>query len=567
MRDPADRAQLRSGNMMRRVLHSGALLASALFLTGCAAVKMSIAQRNDDEVRFLRPMAKQLGDAAAWLTESRDSRNREAAEKLSVLLESARAAYPGTLRGVEKDAVIYRAALRRIVALEEKHDWQLQPAEDARGVRRLTVVRAGNAVFDPSAADSLVPADQVRIGGLRERSVQDGLGLPLVAWFRADSPFLRGEPGVPPAGMAIPTTAVLTFENGAARLQCVRTLQRDSLVVDGRRRKLAADFSAPLAVIIAKGANRTLDIVSLLFPLDHLHRKGLYQFQPYEPDKIPVVLVHGLMSRPETWRELVNKLLGDPRIRRNYQFWFYVYPTGLPVWKSAAGLRSELDRFNAALAPRARTVGQRARLGHKVLVGHSMGGLLSSLQIREGGNVLWRKFSDRNFADVPMPAEARERIGQMIQFSPRRDVSRVVFAAVPHRGSPVALHPSVSLAAAIVRFQLAEIEAHRNLLVKKLRDDVRRHFAAPANSIRFLRENSPMLLAILDLPRDRRIPVHSIIGDRGRNDAPRGGDGVVPYRSAHFPGAVSEKIVPSGHDAHEHPEGIAEIARILRKAL
>ena len=528
---------------------------------------MRIAPRNQEEVRALRPVARQLGEAAVWLTGSRDAKNREASEKLSALLESARAAYPGIVRRVEKDAVIYRAAVRRIAALEEEHGWQLQPARGARGVGRLTIVRSGNAVLDPAAADSLVPSDQVRIRGLRERSLQDGIGLPLVAWFRADSPFLRGEPGIPPSGMAIPATAVLTFDNGQAQLQFVRTLQRDSLVVDGRRRELAADFSAPLAVLIAKGTNRTLDLVSLLFPLEHLHRKGLYQFQPYEPEKIPVVLVHGLMSRPETWRELVNKLLDDPRLRHKYQFWFYLYPTGLPVWQSAAGLRSELDRFNAALAPRARTAEQRARLGRKVLVGHSMGGLISSLQIREGGDALWRQFSDQNFADVPMPAETRERIGQMMKFSPRRDVSRVVFAAVPHRGSPVALHPSVSFAAALVRFQLPEIQSHRDLLMMKLRDDVRRHFVVPANSIRFLRENSPMILAILDLPRDRRVPVHSIIGDRGRNDAPQGGDGVVPYRSAHFPGAVSEKIVPSGHDAHEHPEGVAEIARILREAL
>ncbi len=567
MRDPAERARSRSGNVRRLIFHCAALVAAASILTGCAAVKMRVAPRNVDEARALRPVARQLGEAAAWLTGSRDAKNREDSEKLSALLESARAAYPGAVRRVEKDAVIYRAALRRIAALEEKHDWELQPAQGARGARRLTIVRAGTGVLDPAAADSLVPADQVRIRGLRERSLRDGIGLPLVAWFRADSPFLRGEPGVPPSGIAIPATAVLTFDNGAAQLRFVRTLQQDSLVLDGRRHKLAADFSAPLAVLIAKGTNRTLDLVSLLFPLEHLHRMGLYQFQPYEPDKIPVVLVHGLMSRPETWRELVNELLDDPRIRHNYQFWFYLYPTGLPVWKSAAGLRSELDRFNAALAPRARTAGQHARLGRKVLVGHSMGGLLSSLQIRKGGDALWRQFSDRNFADVPMPAETRERIGQMIEFSPRRDISRVIFAAVPHRGSPVALHPSVSFAASLVRFQLPEIQEQRRLLMMKLREDVRRHFAVPANSIRFLRENSPFLLAILDLPRDRRIPVHSIIGDRGRNDAPRGGDGVVPYRSAHFPGAVSEKIVPSGHDAHEHSQGVAEIARILRESL
>ena len=69
----------------------------------------------------------------------------------------------------------------------------------------------------------------------------------------------------------------------------------------------------------------------------------------------------------------------------------------------------------------------------------------------------------------------------------------------------------------------------------KMRNDARRHFALPANSLRFLRENSPFLLAILELPCDGLIPVHSIIGDRGRHDAPLGGAGVVPYSSVHPP--------------------------------
>jgi hypothetical protein len=56
-----------------------------------------------------------------------------------------------------------------------------------------------------------------------------------------------------------------------------------------------------------------------------------------------------------------------------------------------------------------------------------------------------------------------------------------------------------------------------------------------------LRENSPLLGAILAAPRDPRVKFHAIIGDRGRNDAPAGGDGIVPVRSARYPGAVSEK--------------------------
>jgi hypothetical protein len=64
----------------------------------------------------------------------------------------------------------------------------------------------------------------------------------------------------------------------------------------------------------------------------------------------------------------------------------------------------------------------------------------------------------------------------------------------------------------------------------------------------------------------RDIPYHSIIGNRGRpGPIQNSSDGVVPYWSSHLEGAASEGIVPSGHGANEHPEGIAKIQAILRK--
>ncbi len=69
----------------------------------------------------------------------------------------------------------------------------------------------------------------------------------------------------------------------------------------------------------------------------------------------------------------------------------------------------------------------------------------------------------------------------------------------------------------------------------------RRDLEEPAHSLPFLRENSPLLGVILAAPRDPRVKFHAIIGDRGRNDAPAGGDGIVPVRSARYPGEVSEK--------------------------
>jgi triacylglycerol esterase/lipase EstA (alpha/beta hydrolase family) len=535
-------------------LFVGVAVCCACLLSGCAAINLRILPEQRTEERELR-RAGVSRELPAWRVLAR--RGAADGERRS-LVAAARAAWPGMLGGKETDALVYRAALRRLVRLGEKSDWS---GPGAKGL-----VRSGRDVLDPAAADTIVPADQVQIGGVPQRVTQEGLGLPCVAWFRADAEFLRGEPGMPPAGMAIPVTALLTFDaDGNARWRFVRTMQRDRWPVAGRERKLAADFSAPLAMTIAKGRNRVLDLVSLFRPLENLDRMGLYQLQPFDPDKTPVVFVHGLMLRPESWRVAVDQLFDDPLIRKNYQFWFFLYPTGLPIWKSAAGLRAELDRFNRELAPRISTKAQRSKLGGKVLVGHSMGGLLSSLQVREGGEALWASFSKVPLRELPVGDAARRRIEDLVVFQPRSDVSRVVFLAVPHRGSPLALRPASRFFAARVRFALPEIQTYRPSLLAKAREEVRRDLAEPANSIRFLRENSPLLAAILAAPANPRVTLHSVIGDRGRNDAPAGGDGIVPYRSAHYPGANSERIVPSDHAVHQHPEGIGEIARILRE--
>jgi pimeloyl-ACP methyl ester carboxylesterase len=536
---------------------------SAAMLAGCAVVQNRILPATAVEGRFIEASAG-AGDRVAVKIAAADRRRAgDDARELAELLEAARAAWPRAASG--EGGRLYRAAVRRILVLQEAHDWKLQPP--AGGGLSWRVETAGRDVLDPAAADRLVPADQIEIAGLRQRVVTEGAGLPLVASLARGNALIEGEPGVPPFGMAIPVTALVVFPRpGEARLELVRTLRRERAVVNGRTVALAADFSAPLSMAIGKGANRSMDLVALFSPLKHLPRAGLYQLQPHDPGKTPVVFVHGLMSRPETWRHMANELMADPEIRRRHEFWFFLYPTGLPVWQSAAILRSELDRFNETLGPRARTAEDRRNLHRKVLVGHSMGGLVSSLQIREGGARLWSKFSDTPIEQLPLDEPARRRLEEFIVFSPRRDIARVVFIAVPHRGSGLALRPTVGLVAAKVRFSLPEIQRLRPLLLAKVRPELRRDLALPANSLRFLRAGSPFLLAIVDLPADPRITIHSIIGDRGRNDAPRGGDGVVEYESARYPGAVSEKIVPAGHGAHEHPQAVEELRRILREA-
>jgi hypothetical protein len=73
-----------------------------------------------------------------------------------------------------------------------------------------------------------------------------------------------------------------------------------------------------------------------------------------------------------------------------------------------------------------------------------------------------------------------------------------------------------------------------------------------------------MIQALAGVVVDKGVPFHSIIGDRGLGDGEQGSDGVVPYKSSHLEGAVSELIVPSDHAATAHPFTVLEVKRILK---
>ena len=89
------------------------------------------------------------------------------------------------------------------------------------------------------------------------------------------------------------------------------------------------------------------------------------------------------------------------------------------------------------------------------------------------------------------------------------------------------------------------------------------------NSVDTLSPNNRFVKAINTVPLTPGIPYHVICGDRGKGGnkdktKPVMSDGIVPYWSSHMDGAQSELIVPSGHSAHQNPQAIAEVKRILK---
>jgi hypothetical protein len=245
--------------------------------------------------------------------------------------------------------------------------------------------------------------------------------------------------------------------------------------------------------------------------------------------------------------------LQDPEIRRHYQFWVYSYPTGNPISFSALNLRGDL-----AFA--------QQRFGLKngvVLIGHSMGGLLSRMQVTNSGRTIWNEVFGPKAQELYLRVPNDSRVKRALIFPANPTIKRVIFVATPHRGSRLAVGGIGAIAIWLIRLPLDLLQEIPQTIADVLNLKDRRTIVP--TSIQGLSPNSPLLHALDRLP--IQAVHHSIIGDRGRGDTPNSSDGVVPYSSSHLVSAQSEKIVPTGHDAMDNPQAVEEIRRILLLSL
>jgi hypothetical protein len=276
---------------------------------------------------------------------------------------------------------------------------------------------------------------------------------------------------------------------------------------------------------------------------------GLLLTEPHDPGRIPVIFVHGLLSSPFIWRRTVLALLKDPEIRRRYQFWAFSYPTGNPISFSALRLREDL-----AFAQ------ERFGLPHGViLIGHSMGGLLSRMQVTDSGRTIWDEvFGPRAqvlYSEVPNDS----RVKRALIFGANPTIKRVIFVATPHHGSGLATGGLGAIAIRLIRLPFHLLSEIPEAVADALKPEGQR--SVVPTSIQGLSPNSRLLRALDRLP--IQVVHHSIIGDRGRGNTPNSSDGVVPYWSSHLASAQSEKIVPTGHEAMDNSQAVEEIRRIL----
>ena len=451
----------------------------------------------------------------------------------------------------------YNFALDRIFSLIRAHDYNPWTAPLKVGRFAVTYNEVPRAGWNPATYEFL-PTDQVEVGGeyIKYVSVRKGLGAALVAIGR--NPKLDAHKTFSQTRTYYGVTAVVAFKGNTCRVSFHDPLDEETVRVGRHTYPLKADFTTPLAVLLTRERPEKLGLVRLLNPDKYAHTARLSRFRPYDKNRIPLLLVHGLLDTPATWMPIINALNSNPVIRQNYQIWAYSYPSGYPYPYSAALLRKELDRVREVFPD------------HKpiVYVGHSMGGMIGRLMITDSGEKIWKAYFHRPPAKVRMSSREKKLLKDMLIFDARPDISRAIFICSPHRGTKLAENWIGKIGRRLVRVPQSILSLSKALHQVVTFSGGALTYESLPTSIDTLTPSNLFVRTVESLPLRPGVPYSSIIGDRARTDArdnpELGSDSFVPYTSSHLPGAASELIIPSDHSGHQHPAGIAEVIRLLQ---
>ena len=413
-------------------------------------------------------------------------------------------------------------------------------------------------------------AADVKLHGFDRVVAHGGVGVPVV--LAQDDPRRAMQPFHPPRGEFLPATAVLEFpakipgHPAEARLRFYNPLAVSAVPVGLHPQPMAENLTAPLQFSLTAASLDKNEPLQSAQSASGEKESQLFFLSRYDSTKVPVVFVHGVTSSPVVWKNSVNELLADPDLRRRYQPVCFIYPSKLPIPASAARLRELLKRSRDTLDPEHHDAG----FGHMVLVGHSMGGLLARMQVIDSGMDFWRSFftaTPRKMAGQ-IDAKTQRMLRGALFFQREPDVKTVVFINTPHQGSVLA---DVGIVRAVLRLILflpktarQHLQAVAALPPSYINPTLRGFHEWGVKGTENLSTKHPYFRALAQHPVG--VPFHSIIAIRRTVDFRNGGDGVVPYWSAHLDGAASETIVPYTHECLEKPKTVHAVMSILKGA-
>ncbi len=241
------------------------------------------------------------------------------------------------------DRIKPKVTLPEHVVLQRPGRWYVRLLPGCYGVGAWEDVHEDYKYNDEPAAGAV--ADAARLFELTAGERREGIEIVIPP----DGRLLERE--LDPVAMQVHDLAVRSHEE-----QLLVSL--DQVAVDGE----IADLGDP-RFGMENGKLGNYDIYTFLWKVG----PGIYFLEPYDPNKIPVLFVHGAFGYPQVFEAIVESL-----DRTRFQPWFFFYPSG-----------ADLDGISDFLSQRVARLQLRHGFDKLVVVAHSMGGLVSRSFILE----------------------------------------------------------------------------------------------------------------------------------------------------------------------------------------
>jgi len=238
---------------------------------------------------------------------------------------------------------IYNAGVDRLIRAAQTKG-QIQPQNGdvipfkVHGREQSLRIVLQDSPWRPADVHKILLASDFEVTGINRDLSQYGLGVPLIGVRETE--IKKGERSPVerfyPAEMAFPLTGFLVPNSRLKDPNVDLTKARECtlLLIDpvrqrtvgprsedvppGQARNVVAleiDLTTPLAYMWSRTDLDRYRWSGLLRPEQALERANLLLIRPYEPHKIPVVMVHGLISTPLAWIPMLNELLRDPVVQ------------------------------------------------------------------------------------------------------------------------------------------------------------------------------------------------------------------------------------------------------------
>ncbi len=417
--------------------------------------------------------------------------------------------------------------------------------------------------------DEIWPAADFVTTHVQDPCRWDGLGVPLVV-----SRYKRPRTGYPelayPPRWKFAATAVARPLQGTAEgpLKLVLTdpYQTRQVVTGGLVWPLAADLTTPVIHLLSHSHYRNKGRVGMFIPEKLTDEEGMTTVHPYQPGKIPIVLIHGLGCSPRIMADIVNTIHAHPTLRARYQVFIAYYTSGDTILQDAEKLRVAIRGTRNFYDP----AHQDTAWDQMVVLGHSLGGPIARILTASSDDVVERSIFRVPFAQVRVSPETRARVTRSFDFEPVSEITRVIYICGTMHGSRAADQIEGRLFARVIPRRSTLEQFHAEVLANNSPEVLDPRFRKrPPSSIDNQSPESAILAAVNRLRRNPGVITHSIQADATPLlPVERSTDFLVPFESSSIDDASSRVVVPwANHFCTHNPVVLEEITRILHEHL